>query len=300
MHCQKCGSKNLDSAKFCKSCGSSLSRVGSKIPQNESGLAILPKKRNNLVIGIAIVMILLVLGIVIVKKGWYANPFNKSKEIWQQSTNQPSTTSAENKVAANSACGSQVRDADGNTYGTVLVGTQCWMASNMKVGKQIDGTAEPSDNQKIEKWCYDDDKGNCDSDGGLYNWDEAMRYSTSEGAQGICPDGWHIPTDEEQYTLENYLKDPGEYCDANSEFVDYCAPAGKELQSGGVSGLDFPLSGSRDPGGFFYGLGAYAVFWSSSQSGSSAWYRGLGSGISPVSRNLSVKAGGFSVRCLKD
>ncbi len=299
MFCPKCGTKNLDSAKFCKSCGEKLFQAGNQVFRDGSGLAVPPKKGNNLVIVIAIAVMLLVSGIVLARQGWYINPFNKSKEIWQQSTNQPSTTSAENKVASNFSCGGQIKDADGNTYDTVLVGTQCWMASNMKVGKQIDGTTEPSDNNKIEKWCYEDDKSNCDSDGGLYNWDEAMRYSTKEGAQGICPNGWHIPTDEEQYNLENYLKDPGETCDANRETAFDCASAGTKLQSGGVSGLDFPLAGARDSGGSFP-LGAYAAFWSSSQSGAYAWGRLLGSGGATVNRGLSAKAGGFSARCLKD
>ena len=301
MHCQNCGSENLSSAKFCKSCGSSLFQAGDQVSQNKSGLVIPQKKRNNLVIGVVVIGILLVAGVILAKQGWHTNPFNKNTDTLQQSTNQSQQmpVPAENKVASNFSCGDQVKDADGNTYGTVLVGTQCWMASNMKVGKQIDGTTEPSDNNKIEKWCYDDDKKNCDSDGDLYSWDEAMQYSSAEGAQGICPNGWHIPTDKEQYTLENYLKDPRATCDADRNAHD-CISAGTKLQPGGVSGLDFPLAGIRGTGGTFANLGTYACFWSSSQSGASAWGRHLRSGFATVYRYLNSKANGCSVRCLKD
>ncbi len=218
-------------------------------------------------------------------------------------TNQPSTASVKNKIAADFVCGtSQTKDADGNTYGTVLIGTQCWMTSNMNLGEQIDGTTEPTDNQKIEKWCYDNEESNCDSYGGLYSWDEAMQYSTKEGAQGICPSGWHIPTDAEQYILENYLEDLGETCDAISDGTSDCAYASTKLKSGGSSGFEGLLAGFRSTGstdGPFYVLGSIAYFWSSSQSGTSAWHRSLGSS-DYVFRYLGAKANGFSVRCLKD
>ncbi len=57
----------------------------------------------------------------------------------------------------------------------------------------------------IEKYCYDDNTSNCDTYGGLYQWEEMMQYVTTPGAQGICPDGWHLPTDEEFKTMEMAL-----------------------------------------------------------------------------------------------
>ncbi len=199
-------------------------------------------------------------------------------------------------------CGtSDVMDADGNTYNTVLIDQQCWMASNLKVGTMLaSGSTMPSNNETIEKWCYDNNESNCTSDGGLYHWDEAMQYSTSESAQGICPTGWHIPTDAEQYALENYLKDEGQTCNAARNGAWDCSTAGTKLKSGGSSGMNFPLAGGRSTDGSFLDRLSYALFWSSSQSGSSAWSRNLNSGSATVDRATYSKAYGFSVRCLKD
>ncbi|MCK5838660.1 MAG: hypothetical protein KAG99_02370, partial [Bacteroidales bacterium] len=85
---------------------------------------------------------------------------------------------------------------EGQTYSIVAIGTQCWMAENLNVGTRIDGVDEQTDNPTLEKYCYNDLESNCDIYGGLYQWNEMMQYVTTEGAQGICPSGWHIPTDE--------------------------------------------------------------------------------------------------------
>ena len=95
-------------------------------------------------------------------------------------------------------CGDEIR-YEGKTYGTVLIGSQCWMKKNLDVGTMIDGpstqtTGKQTNNQIIEKYCYDNDTANCATYGGLYEWNEAMQYVTASGTKGICPDGWHIPT----------------------------------------------------------------------------------------------------------
>jgi uncharacterized protein (TIGR02145 family) len=159
----------------------------------------------------------------------------------------------------------------------------------------------PTNNSIIEKWCYNNSDANCTTYGGLYHWDEAMRYLVAEGSQGICPTGWHIPTDAQQYELENYLKDSGQTCDANRIGAWGCATAGTKLKLiGSTPNFDGRLAGSRGTDGSFGNLGTYAQFWSSSQSGPSAWARYLHSSDATVSRNLLAKAVGFSVRCLKD
>lgn len=103
-----------------------------------------------------------------------------------------------------------VTDADGNIYNTVQIGNFCWMAENLNVGTIIDGLNNQTDNNIIEKYCYGDDFANCSVYGGLYQWDEMMQYAPSDDGnigttQGICPDGWHIPTDFEWYILFEYL-----------------------------------------------------------------------------------------------
>lgn len=90
----------------------------------------------------------------------------------------------------------------GQVYNTVLIGEQCWLKENLNTGIMIYDNQIPQNNGEIEKWCYNDDPENCEVYGGLYNWDEAMQYDTVSGSQGICPSGWHIPTDEEYMILE--------------------------------------------------------------------------------------------------
>jgi len=204
-------------------------------------------------------------------------------------------------VANTFQCGtSTVKDADLNQYNTVLVGTQCWMASNLKVGTRIAGASSQTNNGIIEKYCYSDTDANCTTDGGLYQWDEAMQYSTTEGSRGICPAGWHIPSDAQQYALENFLKDSGQTCDAARNGAYDCSTAGTKMKSGGTSGLNIPLAGYRFTDGSFLYRASYALLWSSLQSGGSAWTRYLNSSEARVYRYSNSKANGFSVRCLKD
>ncbi len=61
----------------------------------------------------------------------------------------------------------------------------------------------PTNDGVIEKYCYDDNPANCDEYGGLYNWNEMMMYEP--GGKGICPDGWHIPSDYEWENLCAYM-----------------------------------------------------------------------------------------------
>ena len=75
-------------------------------------------------------------------------------------------------------------------YKTVLIGDQCWTRESLNIGTMIYGVDDMSDNGLIEKYCYNNDTNNCNIYGGLYQWEEMMQYASSEGVQGICPDGW--------------------------------------------------------------------------------------------------------------
>lgn len=86
---------------------------------------------------------------------------------------------------------------DGQVYNTVQIFSQCWLKENLNVGEMINAPAFPSQNGFIEKYCYDNDSFNCIEYGGIYHWAELMNYNYNAGTQGICPEGWHIPTDEE-------------------------------------------------------------------------------------------------------
>jgi len=186
------------------------------------------------------------------------------------------------------------------TYDTVQIGTQCWMKQNMNIGQYVTGATTQTNDSNLQKYCYGDNTGNCPTDGGLYQWDEAMQYSTTEGAQGICPTGWHIPSDAEQNALDQYLTDPPNTCDANRYGYSDCANAGTKLQVGGGSGFEGLLAGFRDPNGSFGNQGTFAGFWSSTISVPDAWRRGLFAGDATVYRHHNDRAFGFSVRCLQD
>ncbi len=194
-------------------------------------------------------------------------------------------------------CGDAFTDTrDGNTYATVQIGDQCWMAENLNIGTRINGSSDQTDNSIIEKYCYDDSEANCDVYGGLYQWDEMMEYETTEGAKGICMEGWHVPTDAEWCILEQEV-DPTINCSSTGfRGVD----GGTKLKQGGSSGFEALLAGTRDIGWDFLGIGSFTSFWSASESGTSAWRRHLDLSKATVYRGYSSKAYGISVRCLKD
>ncbi|MDZ7742845.1 MAG: fibrobacter succinogenes major paralogous domain-containing protein [Bacteroidota bacterium] len=232
--------------------------------------------------------------------------------VWDGRISYPnsSTATARIKIIANSSwsCGDPITDSrDGQTYNTVEIGTQCWMAENLNIGTRIDGEDNQADNGTIEKYCYGDNPSNCDTYGGLYQWNEMMQYITTQGAQGICPPngGWHLPSDDEWCTLTTYI-DPTVDCDA----VGYSGTdAGYKMKS--TSGWYSNGNGSDAygfaalPGGSYYTGGfnwieKLARFWSSTGNGTGAWGRTLSSSYDKVSRGSDPQEGGFSVRCLKD
>jgi uncharacterized protein (TIGR02145 family) len=223
-----------------------------------------------------------------------------------------------------------VTDEDGNTYGTVQIGGQCWMAENINVGTMLaTGSTEPNTSDAvIEKWCYNNDPALCEADGGLYNWNEAMRGSTVPGAQGICMDGWHIPTDGEINELEKTVvgvinsSNPQYPCSLSETGWQRCADdsgddiggtygAGNALRQVGLgtgvgSGTDLVgfsgnLPGYRNTNGSFYARSYSLYLWSSSESSSTnAWRRHFFYSRSTVTRYTLNKGYGFSVRCLRD
>jgi len=209
-----------------------------------------------------------------------------------------------------------VDDRDGQDYTTVQIGNQCWMAENLNIGTMINGSGNQTDNSTIEKYCYNDNTTNCNTYGGLYQWDEMMQYVTTAGTQGICPTGWHLPTDAEWMTLEEYLgmcTGTGSGCSGSTGWrgtdeggklketgtTHWASPNTGATNSSGFTALP---GGDRDnTGGAFYSLMVNAFFWSSSENGTSAWNRILNYNLAQVARiNISWKTTGFSVRCVRD
>jgi uncharacterized protein (TIGR02145 family) len=215
-------------------------------------------------------------------------------------------------------CGDSLIDTrDGKAYSTVLIGAQCWMAENLNVGIMINNIAggyQQTDNGTIEKYCYNNEEDNCGIYGGLYEWPEAMQYVIAEGAQGICPEGWHLSIDEEWKILEGTVDSQYPVGDPVWDLEGWRGlDAGSNLREEGIAHWNPPNPGATNSSGFtglpagfrdnsnFGGLGLSGYFWSSSQYNSgSAWSRYLYYDIAGVFRYHYDKVYGFSVRCLKD
>jgi uncharacterized protein (TIGR02145 family) len=199
------------------------------------------------------------------------------------------------------ACGNQITDSrDGKTYNTVLIGTQCWMAQNLNIGTKVMGGTNQTNNGIIEKYCYDDDDANCAVYGGLYQWYEAMQYSTAEGVRGICPAGWHLPTDAEWTILTTFLggEDIAGGKMKETGLTHWASPNYHASNSSGFTALP---GGFRDSNGIFYNSPNIGYFMSTSPvDGSNAWFRSFYYIFEIANRSNYYLTAGFSVRCLKD
>jgi uncharacterized protein (TIGR02145 family) len=187
-----------------------------------------------------------------------------------------------------------VIDKEGNIYSVVKIGKQTWMAENIKVTKAPDGS-------DITSYCYNDNPDYQDTYGRLYTWDAAMNGSVVEMAQGICPDGWHVPSDGEWKTLEINLGMTQEEADMVNIWRG--EGVGTALKKGGTSGYEALLSGRRSSSGSYSLLGAFEYIWTSTEyeDVNYAWRRCLSGPDSKVGRwNTFPKNYAFSVRCLKD
>ncbi|MFH0734556.1 MAG: FISUMP domain-containing protein [bacterium] len=178
----------------------------------------------------------------------------------------------------------------GKTYHTVQIGNQCWLKENLNVGTKINSTDEQTNNNIIEKYCYNNNEANCDTNGGLYQWNEALNYTASGGnKQGICPTGWHIPTFTEFETLKAVVNNDG------NKLIREDQGTGSGTNTSGFSGL---FAGYRSNDGYFSFLGEGTYFWSSTENDAPhAYYLALGE--SGVSLYDVDKEDGFSVRCLQ-
>jgi uncharacterized protein (TIGR02145 family) len=185
----------------------------------------------------------------------------------------------------------------GKTYKTVQIGDQCWLKENLDAGTMIQsssGSDNQTDNDTTEKYCYDNNPENCEIYGGLYQWNEAMQYSTIEMSQGICPDGWHIPGDTEFQKLSGKVS-------GNSDAL-------KTVGQGNgtnISGFSALLAGSRSANdGSFNNLGGNdpgTAIWSSNENSTTkANYMYVGNDNDNVVLTNYSMSFGFSVRCLKD
>jgi len=198
----------------------------------------------------------------------------------------------------------------GQWYKTVQIGEHCWMAENLNVGTRIDGSQAQTDNSTIEKYCYNDDENNCDIYGGLYQWDEMMWYTTQDSAQGICPEGWHLPSDAEWKVLEGTVDTQYGVGDPQWDGTSFRGfDVGMRLKSTagwantGTDAFGFTaMPGGRiNTSGSFNYVNHNGYWWSTTEfSSSDAWTRRMYDNHDNVNRCEGNKDNGFSVRCLKD
>ena len=192
-------------------------------------------------------------------------------------------------------------EMDGYRYKGVSIGDQCWFAENLRTTVYADGSAIPevTDNSAWSglvtsaRCDYQNDAANVTTYGRLYNW-----YAVNNGS-GLCPSGWHVPTDGEWTNLKNYISSQGF---SGTEGTALKSTAG---WSGGGNGTDdFEFSalpgGFREFNGDFSDAGFLGNWWSSSPNGGDAWYWDLSSYDPDVVRYYYDPRVGFSVRCLRD
>jgi uncharacterized protein (TIGR02145 family) len=205
------------------------------------------------------------------------------------------------------ACGQAVNYA-GESYPTVQIGTQCWFQKNLNVGTMILGANDQTNNNTLEKYCYNNDTANCAIYGGLYQWAEAVQYQNgasnttspspafSGNVKGICPIGWHVPSDGEWCTLTTFLDS-----NANCGVFGTSSTIAGSFQTIFYSGY---RSTSRNPNIFFGGNGNTSIFWSTTEINNWGFIQSIVRQFFNNNGNLDRSGGnmdaGFSVRCLKD
>ncbi|UCE19679.1 MAG: hypothetical protein JSV84_04865 [Gemmatimonadota bacterium] len=181
-----------------------------------------------------------------------------------------------------------VTDIDGNVYQTITIGTQVWMAENLKVTHYRNG------DYISYATSYDNDENNIATYGLLYNW------SAVNDSRGLAPEGWHMPSDDEWQTLIDYL---GGDSVAGGKMKESGTLHWQSPNTGATneSGFTALPGGTRGGGGNFSGMGNTALFNSSTELDNyNAWSRALRYDSSSVSRLHLSKQDGFSVRCVRD
>ncbi|UZJ40279.1 Hsp70 family protein [Prosthecochloris sp. SCSIO W1101] len=230
---------------------------------------------------------------------------------------------------------SSVTDIDGNTYRTVKIGKQVWMAENLSVAHYRNGEVIPQiqdDEEWISlitgAWCYYENNKNYNEYGRLYNW-----YAVKD-SRGLAPEGWHVPSDEEWKLLERYLGMSEEdisysffiphhlvSMEFRSLFYEQRGGIGGLLKETGIKYWAYPNEGATNMSGFtalasggrftwspwshfqFRNIGHKGSFWSSSEAGEnsiSAWFRELRYNNTEVAYESGLKIYGLTVRCVRD
>ena len=216
-------------------------------------------------------------------------------------------------------CGtSTLTDYDGNVYNTVQIGNQCWMKENMRTMHYSDGSEIQNAHQSNVNGEYIPEYGY------LYDWSAVMHGASSSsavpsGVQGICPTGWHVPSDAEWMELLAYVGSQSDYvCGSDTSYISKaladtmgwneatadCA-VGNDPTANNTTGFSvLPAGHYRSQFDLVIGSGMMANFWSCTESSAGnpggAWARVIANSTVNVSYTSGNRSNGFSVRCLRD
>ena len=215
-------------------------------------------------------------------------------------------------VATNTPEYGSMTDIQGNTYKTVKIGDQWWMAENLKVTVFNDNKTLINpipENAADSIWENTTKAAYCIYDntlGALYNW------KVIDNQNKIAPKGWHIPTDDEWKELEKTIgMETAELektawrgtNEADKILAKYKAPAESELYAFGTneSGFNALFAGCRLFSGGINQEKNTAFWWTSTPSnGNEAWYRYIDAKQKKIFRQHTYTSYGFSIRCVKD
>jgi len=193
-----------------------------------------------------------------------------------------------------------VKDADGNVYNIVTIGSMTWMAENLKVTHYSNGTSIPNVTDgttwgTLESGAYCDYNNTPGIYGKLYNW-----YSVNSSS-GLCPAGWHIPTDYDCTLLASFLGGVG-IAGGKLKEVGTAHWQSPNTEATNETGFTALPGGVRSNGGSYSGIACGASWWCSTETGSliNAFIRGVNYNNSNLDRSYLGKNSGLSVRCLKN
>jgi uncharacterized protein (TIGR02145 family) len=200
-----------------------------------------------------------------------------------------------------SAQNSIIQDQDGNSYKTVKIGNQTWMAENLRTTKYNDGTSIPLVMDKnawivlsAPAFCwYNNDTINKSTYGALYNG-----YAVN--TEKLCPKGWHISTDSEWAALIDQF---GGENSAGGKLKESGTKRWMEPNLGATneSGFSSLPGGTRFSNGLFFSIKTAGLWWTLNKANAlNGWYWSMNYSSLTVMRNFTDLTNGNSVRCLKD
>lgn len=221
-----------------------------------------------------------------------------------------------------SPCNGTLSDVDGNVYNMIQIGNQCWMKENLRTTKYADNTSISHGSEistTVAYWYYPNNtSSNKPTYGLLYNWPAVMHNSNASsinpsGVQGICPNGWHVPSDAEWTQLTDYVSSQSQYVcgSTNTSIAKSLAGTtgwhgstmdcvvGNSPSSNNATGFGALPAGRYD--GDFYYFGESTGFWSTTEIADTlAYLRLLKYNNDFVYRGNNNKYHSYSVRCLRD